>query len=223
MSEYARSVILSDSTTRALLDCVDDAILVVSPQLDVRYANRAALMFTAAADGSITPLQGMAAHLIHPDDIVLALDALDSAVADQFAKVRLRLNLPGGEKPVEVSLTNHIGTDGVDGIVACFRDLGHEEALRKSIERQQQLDLHVQAALTDELTGLPNRRLFLERLAAVAPPVGRSRRGVLRRPRRLQGHQRRARPHRRRRDAALHDDAPAEHLPHARPVGPHRW
>ena len=164
MSEFARSVVLSDSITRALLDCVDDAILVLSPQLDVRYANRAALLFTAASDGSITPLQGMAANLIHPDDIVLALDALDSAVADQFAKVRLRLNLPGGEKPVEVSLTNHIGTDGVDGIVACFRDLGHEEALRKSIERQQQLDLHVQAALTDELTGLPNRRLFLERL-----------------------------------------------------------
>ena len=63
-----------------------------------------------------------------------------------------------------MSLTNHLDTDGVHGVVACFRNLEHEEALRASIERQQQLDQHVQAALTDELTGLPNRRLFLERL-----------------------------------------------------------
>ncbi len=157
-------MILTDSTMGALLDCVEDAILVVTPDLEVRYANRAAHAFAAAPDGTPTPLDGMVGHLIHADDVAPAIAAVGQAVAEGYAKARLRLHLPTGVRPVEVSLTNHVGTRGVDGIVACFRNLEHEEALRESIERQHQLDLHVQAALTDELTGLPNRRLFLERL-----------------------------------------------------------
>jgi diguanylate cyclase (GGDEF)-like protein len=146
----------------ALLDCVDDAIVVIGPELDVRYANRAAAALAAERDG--TAIDGFGAHLLHPDDVEIALEAIDRAISERHAKVRIRLRLPTGERPVEVSLTNHLATDGVNGVVACFRNLEHEEALRQSIERQAQLDLHVQAALTDELTGLPNRRLFLERL-----------------------------------------------------------
>jgi diguanylate cyclase (GGDEF)-like protein len=151
-----------DTTTRALLDCVADAIVVVGPELDVRYANRAAV---ALGSGSGSDSIGtFAPELIHPDDIELAVSAVGRAIDEQQTTVRLRLALPDGELPVEVTLTNHLDTGGVNGVVACFRNLEHEEALRKSLERQQQLDLNVQAALTDELTGLPNRRLFLERL-----------------------------------------------------------
>ena len=152
----------SAAPTVALLDCVEDAIVVIGPQLDVRYANRAAAAMASERDG--TSLVGFGIHLLHPDDAELALDAVHRAINEQHAKVRVRLRLPIGERHVEVSLTNHLGTEGIHGVVACFRTLEHEEALRQSIERQQQLDLHVQAALTDELTGLPNRRLFLERL-----------------------------------------------------------
>lgn len=152
------------ASTGTLLDCVDDAIVVLGADLEVRYANRAAVVLTSASDGSGEALRNAASHLIHPDDLAAAVDAIQHARANRTAKVRLRLSLAGGLRPVEISLTDHHETPGINGIVACFRNLEQEEALRASLERQQQLDQSVKAALTDELTGLPNRRLFLERL-----------------------------------------------------------
>lgn len=164
MSDPYSPLSLSEGVTNILLDCVDDAIVVIGDGLDIRYANQAALMLTARNDGHPADLAGIATRLVHPDDIDAALTALERARSEGHSSARLRLQLPNGELPVEVSLTDHLRTPGVEGIVACFRNLVHEEALRASLERQRLLDQSVKAALTDELTGLPNRRLFLERL-----------------------------------------------------------
>jgi diguanylate cyclase (GGDEF)-like protein len=155
----------ADTITGALLDCVDDAILVLGAGLDIRYANQSAITITAAADGSPSDLGGIATRLVHRDDVTAAIEAVERALAGRRTKTRLRLQLATGELPVEVSLTNHLDTPGVNGIVACFRNLEHEEALRASLERQRLFDQNMKAALTDELTGLPSRRLFLDRLA----------------------------------------------------------
>ncbi len=71
------------SVTGALLDCVDDAILVLGPGLDIRYANHAAMAMTAAPSSSRTdcgpstrkgvPVQRIAFHEITKDAIRKAL------------------------------------------------------------------------------------------------------------------------------------------------------
>ena len=145
----------------ALLDCVDDAIVVIGPQLDVRYANRSAAALAAERDG--TSVDGFGAHLIHPDDVELALDAVNP----RLASATRRSAFGYGCRPASARSrcrSRTISRPTASTASSRVRNLEHEEALRQSIERQAQLDLHVQAALTDELTGLPNRRLFLERL-----------------------------------------------------------
>jgi diguanylate cyclase (GGDEF)-like protein len=151
-----------DNAARAaLIDCVDDAIIVIGTDLQMIYANRAAK--TLAGDDDSNALADLD-RLIHPDDVARAAEALSRATTETRTTVRIRLVLPSGVRPVEITLTNHVDTPGIDGIVACFRNLSDEEALRASLERQRQLDQHVRTALTDELTGLPNRRLLVERL-----------------------------------------------------------
>ena len=68
----------------ALLDCVEDAIVVLGPELEVRYANRAATMLAARRDGSVPAEFG--SHLLHPDDLPLALEAVDRAIHEQFSR-----------------------------------------------------------------------------------------------------------------------------------------
>ncbi len=155
---------MNDSVTAALLNCVADAIIVVSDQLDVLYANSAAIELLSGDGPMIAPHQVDAGRIVHPDDLASTVEALARSLADGCSSVQIRLLLPSGERPVEVTLTNHVGTDGVNGVVACFRNLEQEHALRASLERQQQLGENILMALTDDLTGMPTRRLFVERL-----------------------------------------------------------
>ena len=164
MAEPARTA--APEVTRLLLDCVDDAILVVTEDLAVRYGNHAALSLVAAPGRtpSIDDLDPL--RLVHPDDLAAAGDAVARAVAEGRSVVRIRLRLPMQDRPVEVSLTDHSATPGIDGVVASFRNLEHELELTSALERQRHLDDRIRLALTDELTGLPMRRLFLDRLGA---------------------------------------------------------
>ena len=91
----------ADSISGALLDCVDDAILVLGPGLDIRYANHAATAITAAPDGTPSDLGGIATRLVHPDDVTTAIEALERTLAGRRTKARLRLQLATGELPVE--------------------------------------------------------------------------------------------------------------------------
>jgi diguanylate cyclase (GGDEF)-like protein len=154
------------AATGLLLDCVEDAIVVLDSRMAVRYANQTAIEL-AGGPGAPLLSEGEVSTIIHLDDFEQALATFRLAVDGERAVTRLRLVLPSGERLVEVTLTNHLATPAIEGIVACFRNLDQEQALRASMLRQQQLAEHVQTALTDELTGLPNRRLLLERLDAV--------------------------------------------------------
>jgi diguanylate cyclase (GGDEF)-like protein len=147
-----------------LLDSVDDAILVVTPDLKPLYANRAAVELAGHRHLDETLDQLDAVAMVHRDDLGAVGDAMASCRADGRSKVRFRLLLPDAERPVEVTLTDHTATPAIGGIVACFRNLEHEVALQESLDRERQLDRRILAALTDQLTGLPTRRLFLDRL-----------------------------------------------------------
>ena len=72
-------------------------------------------------------------------------------------------------------------------MVAMMEDITERHRLQTRLRHQ---------ALHDPLTGLPNRTLFFERLDAALARAGQPARRLLPRPRRLQGHQRHARPRR---------------------------
>jgi diguanylate cyclase (GGDEF)-like protein len=145
-----------------LLDCVADAIVVVTEELEATYLNQAAREMAETTDPAASDVDAIS--MLHPDDIPEAAAAVQRAVEQGSAVTRVRVRLPSGLLPVEITLTNHLRTPNVEGIVACFRNLEHEEALREALRRQRDLDQTIMQALTDELTGLPTRRLFLERL-----------------------------------------------------------
>ena len=145
-----------------LLDSVADAIIVLTATFGVRYANRAALELAGATENGVNDLDALS--IVHQDDLAAAAEAIEQTIATGNATVRIRLSLPDGILPVEAILTDHLTTPDIEGIVVCFRNLEQEAALQASLERQQQLDRTILTALTDELTGLPTRRLFLDRL-----------------------------------------------------------
>ncbi len=161
-----RAVAQLDAITGHLLDCVDDAIVVIRADMVVTYANRSAAELATPTGGDSVHDVGVLdpARLVHADDLTTAYEAVQTAIQQGRTTARIRLALPNGERPVEITLTSHLDTPGIHGVVACFRNLEHEAALERSLERERQLDHHIRVALTDQLTGLPTRRLLLDRL-----------------------------------------------------------
>lgn len=106
--------------------------------------------------------------LIHPDDLAAATRTSMGLRAKEGASYRGRYRIrhvDGHYLWCEIVGRNLIGTD-LDGIVNTVRDIRQQVELEERLQRQ---------ALHDELTGLPNRRCLLERLAAVekrGEPVG---------------------------------------------------
>ena len=117
------------------------------------------------------------------------------------------IHADGQHRKATVVVANLVGGAAVDGIVATFRDVTEQRNLERQLSHR---------AFHDELTGLANRALFLDRMdhaLRVARPGGRPGRGAVRRPRRLQVGQRRARPRRRRPTA---EDRRRSHPPRGR-------
>jgi predicted signal transduction protein with EAL and GGDEF domain len=106
----------------------------------------------------------------------------------------------GAEVPVDVVLSA-MDLDGEPTLLASIRDITDRKLYEAKIH---------QLAFYDALTGLPNRRLFFDRLAQAGakPPQRAARRGDLPRSRQLQAGQRPAWPPRRRSAAAGGRPAP---------------
>jgi diguanylate cyclase (GGDEF)-like protein/PAS domain S-box-containing protein len=105
---------------------------------------------------------------IHPDDREVALAALTPAAIGHEARVELecRIVRPDGVLWVLVRALSATSPLGIRGLVGSISDISE----RKELESQLR-----QAALFDPVTGLPNRRLFLDRLAtAMGRPSRRS-------------------------------------------------
>ncbi len=156
---FARADSSDASTPLLLLDCVDQAILVVTDAGKIRYANHTALTLLSPT-GDTSSIEHLdATAFINRDDLELAV----SRVAEH-GRTTVRVRPPSGGSQFELSLIDHRATPGIDGIVTTFRSLEHEEVLDARVELHRQQAEYLLSALTDELTGLPTRRLFLERL-----------------------------------------------------------
>jgi diguanylate cyclase (GGDEF)-like protein/PAS domain S-box-containing protein len=146
----------SEIKLAALVEHASDIMCVIHKDGRVRYASPAFLPVLGYAPGDIEGTSVL--NLVHIDDALIAREAvrdvLDSAGLVKSLDVRVQ-HADGSWRHLEVVATNLVDNTAVNGVVLNARDVTDRvHAAARLRER----------AFHDELTGLPNRALMLERL-----------------------------------------------------------
>jgi diguanylate cyclase (GGDEF)-like protein/PAS domain S-box-containing protein len=105
-----------------------------------------------------------AASTLHPDDEVEARALFARALLAPDAVQRLQCRVRRADNAyqwVDLSVTNRLATPAIAGIVVNARDISESRRLQEQLSH---------LALHDALTGLPNRRLFKDRLTESLRP-----------------------------------------------------
>ncbi len=141
----------------ALVENASDGILVLSVTGDVDFATPT---LRAVFIGETRESVGLR-ELVHPDDMARVHKAWARAIESESgdgAEIEARLkDASGNWRHVWARLTNRLGDPAVAGIVLNLTDVSDRHELEQKLSYQ---------ALHDAVTGLPNRRLFLDRLEA---------------------------------------------------------
>jgi len=99
-------------------------------------------------------------HTFHPEDQPQVRDALEAATENPGTPTELEARVVRGDGRVCWVLVRALGVrdadGGLRGLIGSVSDIDRRKALEDQLRR---------AALYDQLTGLPNRRLFIDRLA----------------------------------------------------------
>ncbi|HET7844429.1 MAG TPA: EAL domain-containing protein [Xanthomonadales bacterium] len=136
----------------ALVRNASDVIFIVDSAMRVSYASPAAEQLVHAGPASLL-------DVVHPDDRTALRDYVAACVRGQarHAALDLRFGSPTGSwVATETRLTNLLTDPEVRGIVLNARDVSERRQLEEQLRAQ---------ALTDTLTSLPNRALFMDRVA----------------------------------------------------------
>jgi diguanylate cyclase (GGDEF)-like protein/PAS domain S-box-containing protein len=136
----------------ALVRNASDVIFIVDAALRVSYASPAAEHLLHAGQPTLL-------DAVHPDDRNALRDYVAACVRGQarHAALDLRFGSPTGTWiATETRLTNLLSEPEVRGIVLNARDVSERRTLEDQLRAQ---------ALTDTLTSLPNRALFMDRVA----------------------------------------------------------
>lgn len=146
----------------ALVEHGTDVIAILDPDLTLRYASPAYARLLGVDEAS--PASRLAAMTrAHPDDISPARLLLMSLAADKagLCTFLIRLEAADGKwRTVEVTASNHLDDPAIGGLVCNARDV---------TDRVEATERLAYQALHDNLTGLANRALLLERLDQVKP------------------------------------------------------
>jgi PAS domain S-box-containing protein len=140
---------------RALVQHGSDLILVIDGASQLTYASPSV---TRVLGYSPDDLTWFAPTAVHPDDWEHVAVYFRDLAARRGAVGRLeaRLRAASGEyRWLEIGLANRVDDASVEGIVCNLRDVTDRKLAEAALERQ---------AFYDQLTGLPNRPFFLERL-----------------------------------------------------------
>lgn len=156
----------SEARFRALVQNAADIIAIVTPESTIRYASPAVERLCGWRPDDLTGT-GLV-NFVHPHDaftLVRALSAPNGAKweGDGF-ELRLK-DTANGWRWCELRLSDRTGDDEIQGIVCTLRDVSERKELEDQLRHQ---------ALHDPLTGLPNRALFLDRLAHALARTGRT-------------------------------------------------
>jgi len=146
----------SEERFRSLVQNASDLISILDPDGIVRYESPSHKRFLG-----ISPEDHAGRNvrdLVHPDDREVVDEALRKLISQPEEVVtfeyRLR-HLDGSWRVLESTASNLLGQPAVSGIVLNSRDI---------TDRKQAEEKLLHDALHDELTGLPNRALFMDRL-----------------------------------------------------------
>ena len=146
----------SEERFGSLIQNSSDVITVLDADGTVLYASPSVLRATGLAPDAVTG--GAASSLVHPDDAVRLSRFLDECLKAPLreASVELRYRHTNGSwRSFEAVGKNLTQDENVAGVLVNARDVTDRKALEERLEHQ---------AFHDELTGLPNRALFLDRL-----------------------------------------------------------
>jgi diguanylate cyclase (GGDEF)-like protein/PAS domain S-box-containing protein len=146
----------SEIRLAALVEHASDLVCVVRPSGRIVYTSPAVLRVLGQ---SPVDLEGTNVFsLIHPDDLDRAKAATAELVATprKSGPIELRVrHADGSWRHFEVVATNLVDNPAVNGLVLNARDVS---------DRVEAAEILATRAYHDELTGLPNRALLLERL-----------------------------------------------------------
>ena len=153
-------------------------------------------------------------NTIHEDDLDGVIEQVAAALDGEEVETQARLVRDDGAVRTTVIRFSHLFTPGVGaGFVGTIEDITDRLAFEAKLAHQ---------ANHDPLTGLPNRTLLAQYVAERFRPRRRRPGLPLPRPRQLQGRQRLARAHRRRRAARRGGEPAARHGAPRRPGRPLR-
>jgi diguanylate cyclase (GGDEF)-like protein/PAS domain S-box-containing protein len=152
---------------RSMVQQAADIIVITTPDGSISYASPALRQLVGMADEG----ERFIRPYIHPEDWAVVAHHADQVAAEPAGVVTFRARLSdghGGWRWLEIISTNLLADPSVRGVVSNARDI------TDMLHYQEQL---AHQALHDELTGLANRTLLLERAEAqlaAGPPSGAS-------------------------------------------------
>lgn len=143
----------SEARFRSLAQNSSDVITLFDREGLVEYQSAAAQRVFDHAPG--TALGRRVQDWPHPDDAAGFARALAQATGGEEMRIECRLRHANGTyRYCETSITNSLEVDGLRALVLNTRDVTERQVLEDELRVR---------ALHDDLTGLPNRSLFLDR------------------------------------------------------------
>jgi diguanylate cyclase (GGDEF)-like protein/PAS domain S-box-containing protein len=146
-----------DARFRSLIQNSSDVIMILEPDLTIRYETASierVLGHPVEERLGRTPLD-----IVHPEDAVSVQTVLEQVVLTHGVERRFECRVrhaDGSWHVVQAIANNMIDLEPIGGVVVNYRDISEQKALEDQLRRQ---------AFHDDLTGLPNRALFVERLS----------------------------------------------------------
>ena len=141
----------------AMVEHSSDVVLLVDADGVIRYASPGLASTLGHRPSDWTGRSVI--DLVSSDDRDAAATELRKAVRlEHGGMVKFEASLvrvDGDRRRMEATIANLLGGDAVDGVVATFRDVTEQRNLERQLSHR---------AFHDELTGLANRALFLDRM-----------------------------------------------------------